>query len=77
MTATKLEYAEKRMQQKWYELVQAEEQGASQQALERLYSAYMLRVEEYNRCVAQAEMADRPAEACPIPFAVRRKKKAS
>lgn len=45
---TEREYAEKRMQQKWYELVQAEQQGTSLQQLERLYSAYMLSVEEYN-----------------------------
>lgn len=45
---TEREYAEKRMQQKWYELVQAEQQGSSLQQLERLYNAYMLSVEEYN-----------------------------
>ncbi len=50
MTSTQLAYAEKRMKQKWYDLVMAEQQGAPTPALERLYSAYMLAVEEYNRC---------------------------
>lgn len=49
MTETEREYAEQRMQQKWYELVMAEQQGASQQQLERLYNSYMLAVEDYNR----------------------------
>ena len=51
MISKGLEYAERRMQQKWYDLVVAEQQGASVQALERLYTAYILAVEEYNRCV--------------------------
>ena len=51
MISKELEYAERRMQQKWYDLVMAEQQGASVQTLERLYTAYMLAVEEYNRCV--------------------------
>ncbi|GAC1365247.1 MAG: hypothetical protein PVS3B1_20380 [Ktedonobacteraceae bacterium] len=50
MTLAELECAERCMQQKWYELVRAEQQGASRRALERLYSLYMLAVEEYNRC---------------------------
>ena len=49
MTETEREYAEQRMQQKWYELVMAEQQGASQQQLERLYNSYMLAVEDYNQ----------------------------
>lgn len=55
---TELEYAEKRMQQKWYDLVLAEQQGSPMQALERCYTAYMLAVETYNRCVA--EQQDQP-----------------
>ena len=38
------------MQQKWYDLVMAEQRGVPTQALERLYNAYMLAVEEYNHC---------------------------
>lgn len=50
MTSTQLEYTEKRMQQKWRDLVMAEQQGATIQSLERMYHAYMLLAEEYNRC---------------------------
>jgi len=53
MTSSELEYAEKRMQQKWYELARAEQQGVSMQTLERMFNAYMLAVEEYNRCSEQ------------------------
>ena len=50
MSRAQLEHAEERMQQKWYDLVMAEQRGTPTQALERLYNAYMLAVEEYNRC---------------------------
>jgi len=50
MTVAELEYAEKRMKQKWYDLVMAEQQGASTKSLERLYNSYILAMEEYNRC---------------------------
>lgn len=50
MTPAELECAERRTKQKWYELVTAEQQGASMQVLERLHGLYMLAVEEYNRC---------------------------
>ena len=53
MTPTELEYAEKRMQQKWYDLAMAEQKGATVSVLERMYNAYMLAVEEYNRCSAE------------------------
>jgi hypothetical protein len=61
---TERERAEQRMQQKWYDLVMAEQQGASQQQLERLYNSYILAVEDYNRRVAEeglsiAEIAPR------------------
>lgn len=52
---TQLDYAEKRMQQKWYELVMAEQQGAAMPTLERMYSAYVLAMEEYNRYTAEQE----------------------
>ena len=65
MKPTKLEYADQRMRQKWHDLVMAEQQGASMQQLERMYNAYILAVEEYNRCSAQA--ANQPEEqALPI-----------
>ena len=53
MTPTELERAEKRMQQKWYDLAMAEQKGVAVQVLERMYNAYMLAVEEYNRCSAE------------------------
>jgi hypothetical protein len=49
MTSTELEYAERRMQQRWYDLVTAEREGVAPQALERKFNAYMLAVEDYNR----------------------------
>ena len=55
MTPAELECAERRTKQKWYELVTAEQQGASMQVLERLHGLYMLAVEEYNRCSAAYE----------------------
>jgi hypothetical protein len=82
MTPTELEYAEKRMQQKWYDLAMAEQKGATVSVLERMYNAYMLAVEEYNRCSAeyQHELQEQPI---PVPVkqertsSTRHKKKAS
>ena len=53
MTSAQLEYAQKRMQQKWFDLAMAEQRGVSTAALERMYNAYILAVEEYNRCSAE------------------------
>ncbi len=53
MTSVELEYAEKRMRQKWHDLVMEEQHGATVQVLERMFNAYMLAVEEYNRCTEQ------------------------
>ena len=53
MTLAQLEYAQKRMEQKWYELAIAEQHGAAMPALERLYNGYVLAMEEYNRCSAE------------------------
>ena len=50
MNLLKLEYAEKRMKQRWYELVMAEQNGATEQVLEDMYASYMQSLEEYNRC---------------------------
>jgi hypothetical protein len=55
MTSSELERAETRMRQKWYDLIMAEQQGASMQALERMYNIYMLAVEEYNHCSRQLQ----------------------
>jgi hypothetical protein len=81
MTPTELEYAEKRMQQKWYDLAMAEQKGATISVLERMYNAYMLAVEEYNRCSAEYQHEHQEQ---PIPGPVkqertstRHKKKAS
>jgi uncharacterized protein YqgQ len=50
MTLAELEYAEKRVQQQWHDLVMAEQEGASLQELEQMYDSYILFLEEYNRC---------------------------
>jgi hypothetical protein len=80
MTTQELEHAEKRVQQKWYDLVMAEQKGAATPALERMYNAYMLAVEEYNRCFSdyQREHQEQPISV-PIQekTAMDRKKKAS
>jgi len=49
MTLAQLEYAQERMQQKWYELAMAEQRGVAAPVLERMYNAYVLAMEEYNR----------------------------
>lgn len=49
MTLAQLESAQKRMQQKWYDLAMAEQRGDALPVLERMYSAYVLAMEEYNR----------------------------
>jgi hypothetical protein len=54
MTQTDLEYAQKAMQQQWYELVIAEQQGSSLDVLEHMYDTYILLAEEYNRCCEQS-----------------------
>lgn len=49
MIPAELEHAHQVMEQRWYELVQAEQQGASVQDLERRYERYLRAVEDYNR----------------------------
>ena len=73
MASKVLEYAERRMQQKWYDLVTAEQQGATVQVLERLYTAYVLAVEQYNRCVEE-DLRDTQAQLISVPV---QQKKAS
>lgn len=68
---TKLEYAEQRMQQKWYALAIAEQQGALVQVLERLYSAYVLAMEEYNRCREEQESQE---FSMPVSLPLQKKK---
>ncbi len=50
MTLAEIERAEKDMQQQWYDLVMAEQQGSSLKVLEQMYDTYILLAEEYNRC---------------------------
>lgn len=50
MTLAQVEYAEKRMQQQWHELVMAEQAGATLEELEQMYDLYILLVQEYNAC---------------------------
>ena len=66
MTSAQLEYAQKRMQQKWYDLVMAEQRGVSIQVLERMYNSYVLAMEEYNRCSAEHQR-ECQVESDPIP----------
>lgn len=86
MTSTPLAHAEKRMQQRWYELVMAEQNGAAEQVLERMYNAYIRAVDEYNRRLAaiQSHSAStatseevQHTEAISERHAGKRKKKAS
>ena len=46
---TELEYAQQRMEQKWYDLAMAEQRGVALPVLERMYNAYVLAMEDYNR----------------------------
>ncbi len=66
MTEAQLEYAQKRMQQKWYDLAMAEQRGTTLPVLERMYNAYVLAMEEYNRC-SDAYQREHQAASDPIP----------
>jgi hypothetical protein len=66
MTLAQLEHAQKRMQQKWYDLVMAEQRGTSVQVLERMYNSYVLAMEEYNRCSTEHQR-ECQVESDPIP----------
>jgi hypothetical protein len=50
VTQTDLEHAQKAMQQQWYDLIMAEQQGSPLDVLEHMYDTYILLAEEYNRC---------------------------
>jgi hypothetical protein len=71
MTLAQLEHTQKRMQQKWYELAMAEQRGVAVAVLERMYNAYVLAMEEYNRCSAEYQR-EHQDESAPIP--VKQKK---
>ena len=60
MTSAQLEHAHKRMKQKWFDLAMAEQRGVSVAVLERMYNAYILAVEEYNRCATEYQHASDP-----------------
>lgn len=70
MTPKELEFAERRMQQKWYDLVMAEQQGASLPVLENMYNSYILAVEVYNRCSEALQREDQPPQPATVPTAV-------
>jgi hypothetical protein len=50
MTQSELERAQEAMQEQWYDLVMAEQQGSSLDVLEQMYDIHILLAEEYNRC---------------------------
>jgi hypothetical protein len=53
MMRTDLERAEQRMQRKWFDLAMAEERRQPVHVLERMYQAYLVAMDEYERCLAQ------------------------
>ena len=55
MTQSDLERAQKAMQQQWYDLIRAEQQGSPLDVLEHMYDTYILLAEEYNRCDAASQ----------------------
>jgi hypothetical protein len=65
MTLAQLEHAQQRMQQKWYELAMAEQRGVAVAVLERMYNAYVLAMEEYNRCTDEYQREQR-GEPLPV-----------
>ncbi len=60
MAQPDLEHAQKAMQQQWYDLVTAEQQGSSLDVLEHMYDTYIFLAEEYNRCY-EASQKERQA----------------
>ena len=49
MTQSDLEHTQKAMQDQWYDLIAAEQQGSPLDVLEHMYDTYILLAEEYNR----------------------------
>ncbi len=67
MTPQELEFAERRMHQKWYDLVMAEQQGAPLPVLEHMYNSYILAVEVYNRCSETYQRDKQVQQPDPVP----------
>ncbi len=61
MTQSELEQAQQAMQQQWYDLIAAEQQGSSLDVLEHMYDTYILLAEEYNRC-CESSQQERPSK---------------
>ena len=66
MNLTELEQVKQRMQQIWYELIAAEQQGSAQPVLERLGHLYFQALDEYNRCSALYQ-SEQLIRALPVP----------
>jgi hypothetical protein len=49
-TPADLQRLDRRMQQRWFDLAMAEQRGQPAHALERMYSAYMVALEDYITC---------------------------
>ena len=73
MTPQELEFAERRMHQKWYDLVMAEQQGAPLPMLEHMYNSYILAVEVYNRCSEAYQRDKQVQQPDPVPVAPKRR----
>ena len=54
MRQSDLERAQKAMQEQWYDLIAAEQEGSPLDVLEHMYDTYILLAEEYNRCCEAA-----------------------
>jgi hypothetical protein len=63
MTPAELEHSRQSMQQRWYELVQAEQRGVSSQELERMYDLYLHAVEQHNRSTEAYQLAHQEPDA--------------
>lgn len=55
VTQSDLERAQKAMQEQWYNLIVAEQEGSPLDVLEHMYDTYILLAEEYNRCYAASQ----------------------
>jgi len=61
MKQSDLERVEAAMQQQWYDLIAAEQEGSPLDVLEHMYDTYILLAEEYNRCY-KASQQERQAQ---------------
>ncbi len=62
------------MDKTWYDLVQAEQQGASQEKLEAMFEEYMRAVEAYNRFPFESGQPGIRVQAFPPSKQIRRRK---